>query len=162
MRFPSGSREIRSVTIRCGKAFLRRAVLILPLAALLPSQSSRADDFEPLCLDGFCIGLPITAPRFEQIAWIVPRKDFAQDPCTGIGCQPEVAFRGYPPAEQVQLAAALSWVFHDTSDALPYNVVTEKISPYCAITITNAILLRAVCGVSDGSLVPTKAFPATI
>jgi hypothetical protein len=100
--------------------------LILALATLLLSQKIRAADVEPLCLDGFCIGQPITDTRFENTAWVVPRKDFAQEPCKGVGCEPEVAFRGYPPAEQVELATAVSWVFHDMSDALPYNVITMQ------------------------------------
>ena len=122
----AGPREGQSITMRRLNTIQRWAGLIMALATLLLPQIIHAEDFEPLCLDGFCIGQPITDPRFEHTAWIVPRKNFAQDPCTGIGCQPEVAFRGYPSAEQVQLAAALSWVFHDTSDALPYNVITTQ------------------------------------
>ncbi|MGA8441344.1 MAG: hypothetical protein WB762_03355 [Candidatus Sulfotelmatobacter sp.] len=94
----------------------RYALLILfalPLTAQTPTS---------LCLDGLCIGESINDPRFSEINWIVPNKEFAKESCIRIACRPEVAFRGYPSGTQKQLADSLSWVY---GSIYFYNVVTK-------------------------------------
>jgi hypothetical protein len=75
----------------------------------------------PLCLDGFCIGQTIQDVRFDKADWVQPKKDLMKDECTGVGCRPENAFRGYPHEEQVKLADAFSWKYGLNS----YNVITK-------------------------------------
>ena len=75
----------------------------------------------PLCLDGFCIGQTITNARFDSVAWITPKKDLVKETCSGVGCQPENAFRGYASEEQVKLAGTLSWKYGSNA----YNIVTK-------------------------------------
>jgi hypothetical protein len=48
--------------------------------------------------------------------------------CTGVGCKPEIAFRGYSDDDQKQLAEALSWSY--------------RLRRYNAITKTNLRTLR--------------------
>jgi hypothetical protein len=76
----------------------------------------------PSCLDGFCIGQSIQEGRFDKVAWVVPSKDLQPNPCTGIGCSPENAFRGYPTGEQTRLADAVAWKYGLNA----YNVITSQ------------------------------------
>ena len=62
-------------------------------------------------LDGFCIGQSINDARFETTDWIVPHDSFTKEPCNGVGCTPQIAFRGYAAAYQKPLAEAVSWVY---------------------------------------------------
>jgi hypothetical protein len=64
-----------------------------------------------LCLDGFCIGQSINDARFDAVDWIIPNDSFAKEPCNGIGCAPQVAFRGYAEVYQKALAEAVSWIY---------------------------------------------------
>lgn len=87
-----------------------------------------------LCLDGFCIGQSISAPRFSQERWIVPANNprsvtkYRYVPCTNVTCSPTVAFRGYPPQIQQKLASALSWQYRDGSFHW-YTIITNKNLP---------------------------------
>jgi len=75
-----------------------------------------------LCLDGFCIGQSINDARFDKVDWIVPHDEyFKKGPCNGVGCTPQIAFRGYPEGQQKLLAEAVSWIY-GLGD---YNVVTK-------------------------------------
>ena len=73
------------------------------------------------CLDGFCIGQSIEESRFDEVHWIVPQKQMLRPACGGIGCRPEVAFRGYPSGDQKRLADALSPIY----GLAGYNVITK-------------------------------------
>jgi hypothetical protein len=73
-----------------------------------------------LCLDGFCIGQSIRDARFDKAAWTVP-KDLLKERCTGVGCRPENAFRGYAPDDQVKLAEAVNGSYGLNA----YNVITK-------------------------------------
>lgn len=96
-------------------------ILSFCVSAIFSPSSSRAQE-APLCLDGFCIGQSIQDGRFDKVAWVVPSKDLLKDPCTGVGCRPENAFRGYPPAEQARLADAVGWKYGLNA----YNVITSQ------------------------------------
>ena len=61
-----------------------------------------------LCLDGFCIGESINDSRFDAVDWLTPEKFYGKDACKGVGCSPQVAFRGYPASDQQALAEAVS------------------------------------------------------
>lgn len=74
-----------------------------------------------LCLDGFCIGQSIKDSRFSKVEWITP-KDARKESCTGTGCRPEIAFRGYSGEDQKQLADAVSLI----GGLGDYSIVTEK------------------------------------
>jgi len=84
-------------------------------ATAVPAQEA------PLCLDGFCIGQSIQDVRFDKVDWVQPKKDLLKDECTGVGCRPENAFRGYPHDQQVKLAEAFSWKYGLNS----YNIITR-------------------------------------
>ena len=43
--------------------------------------------------------------------WIVPHDSFTKEPCNGVGCTPQIAFRGYADGHQKALAEAVSWVY---------------------------------------------------
>jgi hypothetical protein len=88
----------------------------MALPTLGPAQQ------EDSCLDGFCIEHGITDARFGGVAWIIPNKDIVHENCAGVGCQPEVAFRGYPARYQQELADAVSWSYGLNK----YNIITEK------------------------------------
>jgi hypothetical protein len=75
----------------------------------------------PLCLDGFCIGQSIDDAHFDKASWVVPKKDLLKEECTGVGCRPENAFRGYAPGDRVKLADAVSWSYGLNA----YNVITK-------------------------------------
>jgi hypothetical protein len=75
-----------------------------------------------LCLDGFCIGQSIADKRFYGVDWKAPTKDISKEACTGVGCQPENAFRGYPAADQADLAEAVSWKY----GMMGYTVITKN------------------------------------
>jgi hypothetical protein len=123
----------------CGTAIFERAaypafilVLLVGLVAaglpgLVTAQAEMVADRERsravedgLCLDGFCIGQPITDDRFNKVEWLIPQ-NFIKKQCNGVGCQPTIAFRGYEKNDQAELANALSWVY---STILDYNVIT--------------------------------------
>lgn len=74
-----------------------------------------------LCLDGFCIGQSIKDARFSEVEWIVP-KDARKEACSGIGCRPQIAFRGYPTEDQKQLASAVTLTY----GLWHYNIVTKN------------------------------------
>jgi hypothetical protein len=106
------------------------SVVLFALAMLLNAQESsvprpsstprRAD----LCLDGFCIGQGIADVRFDRVDWIVPR-NLSTEPCTGVGCKPQIAFRGYPEGDQKSLAAAVSSYY----GMWHYNIVSRYTLP---------------------------------
>lgn len=87
-------------------------------AGLLSAQDAKITS---LCLDGFCIGQSINDARFAEVNWVVPREGFAKERCAGIGCKPEIAFRGYGNENQKQLAEVLSWHYGLTQ----YNLITN-------------------------------------
>jgi hypothetical protein len=101
----------------------KRTIWILLLNALagLSPLTGWAQE-APLCLDGFCIGQSIQDGRFEKVAWVVPTKDLLKDQCTGVGCRPENAFRGYAPGVQARLADAVGWKYGLNA----YNVITSQ------------------------------------
>src|ERR1700722_5959202 len=78
--------------------------------AMLSPIASWAQE-TPLCLDGFCIGQSIGDARFDKAAWELPKKNLMKEECTGVGCRPENAFRGYAPDDQAKLAEAVSWSY---------------------------------------------------
>src|SRR5690349_11527722 len=100
--------------------FLRLVTFLLGFSTYFyaPPRGWAADE---LCLDGFCIGQPLTADRFAEIDWLVP-KEVKKVGCAGIGCQPAVAFRGYPEGLQSELAEALSWSYGFIGK---YNVISR-------------------------------------
>ena len=97
--------------IRCA------VVLSVMCCALLPAQTGRKTQ---LCLDGFCIGQSIRDRHFSEVNWITPQ-DVTKKTCAGVGCKPEVAFRGYPGGTQKQLGEAVSLVY----GLRGYNVITK-------------------------------------
>ncbi len=94
---------------------LTSCLMVVVLPAVSNAQS------ETLCLDGFCIGQTIQDPRFDQVAWITPTKNLTTEECGGVGCQPEVAFRGYAREDQLKLANAVRLRYN----AEIYNVLTK-------------------------------------
>ncbi|HUV69511.1 MAG TPA: hypothetical protein VMW15_07605 [Terracidiphilus sp.] len=98
-------------------------ILVISSGAALVPLNSRAQQAN-LCLDGFCIGQSIKEARFDQVAWITPRKDLAKEKCDGIGCKPEIAFRGYPSEDQAKLSDAVSWKYVATTE--DYNIVSKE------------------------------------
>jgi hypothetical protein len=106
-----GENEMTIQTIICGS-------LLMLSACISSAQSARKTE---LCMDGFCIGQSIRDPRFEQMTWILPKEGFTKKACTGIGCRPEVAFRGYNSDEQKQLGEFLSWSY----GLAEYNIITN-------------------------------------
>lgn len=91
------------------------------MVVVLPTVSNAQS--EKLCLDGFCIGQTIQDPRFDQVAWIAPTKNLKTEQCGGVGCQPEVAFRGYPQEDQLKLADAVRLRYN--AEIYSYNVLTK-------------------------------------
>ena len=100
--------------------YTRCIILICSFATFSPPSSWAQQ--QQLCLDGFCIGQTIQDARFSKVAWITPKKYLTKQDCTGVGCQPENAFRGYAGQDQVKLAEALSWKYGLNA----YNVVTNE------------------------------------
>jgi hypothetical protein len=98
---------------------MRRLLATVCLLSLQPI--GYAAEQSGLCLDGFCIGQTIQNSRFDQVAWLVPQNELRKENCTGVGCRPEVAFRGYPYRKQLVLADVLSWRFRMDD----YNVLTK-------------------------------------
>ncbi|MGD0001502.1 MAG: hypothetical protein ABSE21_15500 [Bryobacteraceae bacterium] len=88
------------------------------LAVFSPTDS-RAEQ-AGLCLDGFCIGQNIQDARFDKAAWLVPQKGLIRNACQGVGCQPQVAFRGYASEDQAKLVEAVSWKYGLQN----YNILT--------------------------------------
>ena len=84
--------------------------LILFVCAFAGSVCSQTATQSDLCLDGFCIGKSIQDKRFSEVEWILP-KDAHQEHCSGVGCQPQIAFRGYPAEDQKRLQDAVSVVY---------------------------------------------------
>jgi hypothetical protein len=72
-------------------------------------------------MDGFCVGQSIRDSHFDQINWITPKEGFTKQACAGIGCRPEVAFRGYTFEEQKRLAEFLGWRY----GLAQYNIITK-------------------------------------
>jgi hypothetical protein len=97
-----------------------RLLLLAIISTTLSVAAAQAQE-SSLCLDGFCIGQSIQDARFDQADWVQPKKDLMKDECTGVGCRPENAFRGYPHDEQVKLAEAFSWKYGLNS----YNIITK-------------------------------------
>jgi hypothetical protein len=90
--------------------------------ALFPLALSSAGQAEgSLCIDGFCIGQGISDDRFNNVDWIIPKTGMTRENCSGVGCQPEVAFRGYPAEYQRKLADAVGWSYGLNK----YNIVTK-------------------------------------
>lgn len=96
---------------------LFRSIYIL---SVLSVGSLSAQSASHLCLDGFCVGQSINDPHFDEVNWIVP-KDLTKEACGGVGCKPEVAFRGYSTQNQNQLGEALSLVY----GLRVYNIITK-------------------------------------
>lgn len=100
-------------------------LLVVPVLSLLagffPTESS-AKEKSPSCLDGFCIGQSIKDARFDKVEWIIPKEGLTKEKCNGVGCQPDVAFRGYPAEYQVRLAEVVSWKY---GSIFPYTLVTS-------------------------------------
>jgi hypothetical protein len=88
-----------------------------------PGASRVFDAHARLCLDGFCIGQSIKAPRFDAVTWITPQ-DFTKEVCRSVGCTPRVAFRGYPVSVQTALAEAVSWLY--SASLWRYNILTKS------------------------------------
>lgn len=97
------------------------AIIFLYIAIFMPTKLS-ANDQQPLCLDGFCIGQSIKDARFDKVSWITPSKNLNEEKCAGLSCKPDVAFRGYPAEEQLQFANSLKWAY---GSIFPYNIVTN-------------------------------------
>jgi hypothetical protein len=108
-----------------GKTSKRQIRLAFVLAIVVVS-SSDAEQSSSLCLDEFCIGQGIEEAAFDRTSWIILRNGFIREPCGG--CQPNEAFRSYDEQEKLKLAEALSWIFHDNSNSMPYNVITLPLS----------------------------------
>jgi hypothetical protein len=89
---------------------------------LLAYTSALSAQQKNLCLDGFCIGDTIQQPRFDEPEWISPKSDLQKEACTGVGCRPDNAFRGYPRKDQIAWADALSWRYGLNG----YNIVTKE------------------------------------
>lgn len=99
-------------------------IIAIGPAVLVAQQVSAKgpDDASKLCLDDFCIGQGINDSRFDKVDWIVPHdRYFKKKSCEGVGCTPQVAFRGYPERQQEQLAEAVSWIY-ELGD---YNIVAK-------------------------------------
>jgi hypothetical protein len=106
------------------KIFSQNVVICIALLcafAVFSATEGRADQ-PGLCLDGFCIRQSIQDARFDKVTWIVPQKDLVKEPCNGVGCQPDVAFRGYAAGDQAKLAEAVSWKYGLNN----YNVITAS------------------------------------
>ena|GEM_PF-2807615 len=102
---------------------MRVLLLMLVLVAIHAHTAiAKATEQSGLCLDGFCIGQSISDVRLDQVEWITPKKYFTKEECAGVGCQPNIAFYGYTPDQQKQLAEAVSWKY-----ALgEYTVITKS------------------------------------
>ena len=100
--------------VACG-LFLSSFFALSPIADL--AQQGK------LCIDGFCIGQTIQDARFDQIAWMTPAKNLTVERCNGVGCQPEVAFRGYPREDQLKLAGAVSLTYQ--AEIYSYSLLTK-------------------------------------
>jgi hypothetical protein len=101
------------------KIILRGALLLWAFS--LSAQSALPARNPESCMDGFCIGQTIRSPRFDEISWMVPKEEFTKEVCLGIGCRPEIAFRGYSSETQKQLANFLSWTY----GLAKYNIITN-------------------------------------
>ena len=104
---------------------MKRCLVLLSIfAAGLAAQEAptgRPNDRAELCLDGFCIGQRINDSRFAAVDWRIPHDSFTKEPCNGVGCTPQIAFRGYTVAYQKALAEAVSWVY----GLGHYNIITK-------------------------------------
>jgi hypothetical protein len=100
-------------------AFVTIAVFVA--TAQDPQATNNGRGNAGLCLDGFCIGQTIEDARFDAIDWTIPQDSLTREPCIGVGCAPQVAFRGYNTEYQKALAETLSVVYR-----LPqYNIITK-------------------------------------
>lgn len=113
---------IKAIQKECAMLKPRRicfvCVLLLLWAAPLAAQSARSTQ---LCLDGFCIGQSINDAHFDAVKWLLPKGGLTKRACNGIGCKPEIAFRGYSSEDQKQLTEALSWDY----GLMRYNPITN-------------------------------------
>jgi hypothetical protein len=101
---------------------LRLCTILIGLATQLAhAQSTKT----PLCLDGFCIGQSVNDPHFDQLEWILPKDGLTKHQCDGVGCKPEIAFRGYAVQDQKLLSEALSWNY----GLMNYNLITKENLP---------------------------------
>lgn len=117
-------RRISGSMKESARAFSHRIISYLIISTLLFALSIPISSWaqqSQLCLDGLCIGQTIQDARFDQVAWITPTKDLTKQQCSGVGCQPENAFRGYQKGEQEKLAEALSLRYD-----LRYNLITKE------------------------------------
>lgn len=118
------------------RKFFLITALAIPLITVGSADTSAtgSDRGIGVCLGGFCIGQTINARRFGREHWIVPVNNprsgisYHYVPCTNSTCKPTVAFRGYPPQVQKDLASALSWQFSDGSSH-SYTTITNKNLP---------------------------------
>jgi hypothetical protein len=92
-------------------------ILLLVLVEFLSAQAAN----KGLCLDGFCIGQSINDARFTEVNWVIPKDGYRKEQCVGIGCKPEIAFRGYRDEDQKKLAEVLSWHY----GLMQYNIITR-------------------------------------
>jgi hypothetical protein len=136
------------------KLFSQRALargLVLGSVFLLSPANYLAQQGKP-CLDGFCIGQTIQDPRFNQVAWIIPAKSTTVERCSGVGCQPQVAFRGYPQEDQLKLSGAVSLTYQ--AEIYNYNLLTKD-------NLTALRMYRYECNLSArGSLGERRFFGA--
>lgn len=104
-------------------ALLVAILSIVPGAVVAQQvQAKSVPDRSRLCLDSFCIGQSINDERFDKVDWVIPdSRYFKKEPCKGVGCAPQVAFRGYPGTEQELISQAVSWTY-ELGD---YNIVTK-------------------------------------
>jgi len=98
-----------------------RYIFLLCFFVTFSPIESKASE-QSLCLDGFCIGQSIADARFDKADWVIPKKGLTKEKCTGVGCQPDVAFHDYPRDEQAKLAETVSWIYELTP---PYNIITK-------------------------------------
>jgi hypothetical protein len=104
------------------RAFRSICILCAISTQLVLAQTAKQTD---LCLDGFCIGQSINGPHFDEVEWIIPKDGLTKKTCDGIGCKPQVAFRGYATEDQNLLAEALSWDY----GLMNYNLITKANLP---------------------------------
>jgi hypothetical protein len=96
-----------------------RLFIFVLLLCSLPALPAAAQGNQ-LCVDRFCIGRSIKDASFDGVDWLRPR-DAVEQPCQGIGCSPDVAFKGYAAETQRQLAQAIQLVYGTP----PYNLLLK-------------------------------------
>ena len=110
-----------------------RTLLMMAVAAIVVAWGGGAQAAQGpnghLCLDDICIGQSIKDKAFSAITWLVP-KDAVEEKCTGIGCAPEVAFKGYPADAQQALAEAMKLSFGTQSVTIVQNRTLAALRTY--------------------------------